>query len=95
MFLYVDPALAPKLELVLFAISYFSFEMRLDKTIESWRAGFYRQVFGVPSEGDDRGFQLADYSYIALYTPREAYSRVFGDLVGVSGRSPTPTARST
>ena len=74
----------PKLRLVVFAISYHSLEYKLSNSIERWRSGFYRQVYGIPSEDGDGAFQLTDYSYIALYTPKEAFRQAIGSLTGVS-----------
>lgn len=81
--LYYDTALVskyassmPKLKLVIFVVSYHSLEYRLSNTIERWRAGFYKQVYGISDEDSEQGFQLSDYSYIALYTPKEAYRQV-------------------
>jgi hypothetical protein len=73
----------PKLNLVIFAISYHSLEYKLSNSIERWRAGFYKQVYGIPGEDGDGGFQLTDYSYIALYTPKEAFRQVLGSLGGI------------
>jgi len=72
----------PKLKLVVFAISYHSLEYKLSNSIERWRSGFYRQVYGIPGEDGDGGFQLTDYSYIALYTPKEAFRQALGSLKG-------------
>lgn len=72
----------PKLKLVVFAISYHSLEYKLSNSIERWRSGFYKQVYGVPGEDGDGGFQLTDYSYIALYTPKEAFKRALGSFAG-------------
>jgi hypothetical protein len=74
------------LKLVIFTISYFSLEYRLNMSIERWRAGFYRQVYQIPGE-DGQQLDLSDYSYIALYTPKEAYSFVLQRLR--SGRAST------
>jgi hypothetical protein len=73
----------PKLKLVVFAISYHSLEYKLSNSIERWRAGFYKQVYGIAGEDGDGGFQLTDYSYIALYTPKEAFRQALGSLGGV------------
>lgn len=74
----------PKLKLVVFAISYHSLEYKLSNSIERWRSGFYRQVYGIPGEDGDGGFQLTDYSYIALYTPKEAFRQALGSFTGVN-----------
>ncbi len=74
----------PKLKLVVFAISYHSLEYKLSNSIERWRSGFYRQVYGIPGEDGDSRFQLTDYSYIALYTPKEAFRQALGPLAGVN-----------
>jgi hypothetical protein len=73
--------LAPHLKLVIFALSYFSFESRLDRSIESWRCDFYRQVYSIEAEGGDHGMGLTDRSYIAMYTPKTAYAIVLRDLL--------------
>lgn len=73
----------PNLKLVVFVISYHSLEYRLSNSIERWRAGFYRQVYGIAGEDARQGFQLTDYSYIALYTPKEAYRQVLNHAPGI------------
>jgi hypothetical protein len=72
---------APNLQIVIFTFSYFSFESRLDRTIESWRSGFYRQVFGINPENGERAMALIDFSYIALYSPNTAYALVLKNLI--------------
>ena len=79
---YVD--LIPNLKLVIFAISYHALEYRLTNSTERWRAGFFRQVYGIPSEDSEEGFEIANYSYIALYTPKEAVRRVSGGFLGAA-----------
>jgi hypothetical protein len=71
----------PNLKLVIFTISYHSLESRLINSIERWRAGFYKQVYRIPGEGGDEGFELSNYSYIALYSPKIAFRRVLGDFL--------------
>jgi hypothetical protein len=68
------------LKLVIFTISYFSLEYQLDKGIERWRAGFYRQVYDIPDENGQESLQLINYSYIALYSPKVAYTLVLQKL---------------
>lgn len=72
----------PRLRLVIFTLSYHSFEYKLSSGIERWRAGFYRQVYGIPGEDEEAGFSLGDYSYIALYTPKTAYGLVLEQFRG-------------
>ena len=67
---YVDSM--PNLKLVIFSLSYHSLEYRLMNSVERWRSGFYKQVYGIPGEDAGEGFKLTNYSYIALYTPKEA-----------------------
>lgn len=66
----------PRLKLVIFTISYHALEYKLSNSIERWRAGFYQQVYGLPGEETRERLQLTNYSYTALYTPKEAYRRV-------------------
>ncbi len=87
--LHYDTALVMKyapqakaLRWVIFGLSYFSFETRLDRGVESWRVGFYKQVFNLPGEHNETRFALLEHSYIMLYTPRHAYDLVWRDLVG-------------
>jgi hypothetical protein len=79
---YVD--LIPNLKLVMFAISYHALEYRLTNSTERWRAGLFRQVYGIPSEDGEGGFEIANYSYIALYTPKEAIRRASGGFLGAA-----------
>lgn len=74
----------PNLKLVIFTISYHALEYRLINSIERWRAGFYRQVYGIPGEDGKEGFELTNYSYIALYTPKEAFRQALGEFLGGS-----------
>lgn len=71
----------PKLKLVIFTISYHSLESQLKNSMERWRGGFYKQVFGIRREDEGGEFQLADYSYIGLYSPKLAYRQVLEDLL--------------
>lgn len=84
--------LMPRLRVVIFGVSYHSLEYRLANSIERWRGGFYRQVHGVEPEGGDEGLQLSNYSYIALYTPKEAWRRVLGGADGGGGAAGGETA---
>lgn len=79
---YVDSI--PNLKLVIFAISYHALEYRLTNTAERWRTGFFRQVYGIPSEDGEEGFQLTNYSHIALYTPKEAVRLASGGFLGAA-----------
>lgn len=72
----------PRLRLVIFGVSYHSLEYKLGNSIERWRGGFYQQVYGVAPEGFGERVQLSNYSYVALYTPKEAYRRVLARLRG-------------
>lgn len=72
----------PNLKLVIFTISYHSLESQLINSIERWRAGFYKQVYQIPGERREAGFELTDYSYIALYTPKEAFRQAFSEFRG-------------
>ncbi len=71
----------PNLKLVIFTISYHSLESQLKNSMERWRGGFYKQVYGIPSEDEGAEFQLSDYSYISLYTPKIAYGQAVDDLL--------------
>lgn len=73
-------AAMPKLKLVILTISYHALESQLKNSMERWRGGFYKQVYGIPREDEGEGFQFADYSYIGLYTPKLAYKMVLEDL---------------
>lgn len=75
------PAL-PRLKLVIFTLSYHSLEYKLNNSIERWRAGFYQQVYGLPGEDARQRLQLTNYSYLALYTPKEAYWQVLEHFRG-------------
>jgi hypothetical protein len=86
---YVD--LIPNLKLVIFTISYHALEYRVTNTTERWRTDFYKHVYGIPSEDGDEGFKLTNYSYIALYTPKEALRKASG---GFFGAAAAETARS-
>jgi hypothetical protein len=79
---YVDSL--PKLKLVIFAISNHALEYRLKNNTESWRAGFYRHVYGIPGEDGDPEFKLTNYSYIALLTPKEAVRRATFGFLGAA-----------
>lgn len=82
----------PRLKLAVFTISYSSLEYKLNNGIERWRAGFYQQVYELPGEDAREGVQLRNYSYIALYTPKEAYRRVWGHFRGTGEHSAAPAA---
>jgi hypothetical protein len=84
---YVDST--PNLKLVIFTISYHSLEYRLINSIERWRAGFYKQVYDIPGEDSDEGFKLTNYSYIALYTPKEAFRQASGGFLGAAAAETT------
>ncbi len=79
---YVDSI--PNLKLVIFAISYHALEYRLTNSAERWRTGFFRQVYGIPSEDEEEGFKLTNYSHIALYTPKEAVRLASGGFLGAA-----------
>jgi len=79
---YVDSM--PNLKLVIFAISYHALEYRLLNSIERWRSGFYNQVYGIPGEDSGEGFKLVNYSYIALFTPKEALRLASGGFLGAA-----------
>jgi hypothetical protein len=79
---YVDST--PKLKLVIFAISNHALEYRLMNSTESWRAGFYKHVYGIPGEDGDKEFKLSNYSFIALLTPKEAVRRASGGFLGAA-----------
>ena len=79
---YVDSM--PNLKLVIFGVSYHSLEYRLTNSVERWRSGFYNQVYGIPGEDSDEGFQLTNYSYIALFTPKEAVRLASGGFLGAA-----------
>jgi len=85
---YVDSM--PKLKLVIFGISYHALEYRLMNSVEHWRSGFYYQVYGIPSEDKEEGFNLANYSYIALYTPKEAVKRATQGFLGAAETEAKP-----
>lgn len=79
---YVDSM--PNLRLVIFGISYHSLEYRLTNSLERWRSGFYNQVYDIPGEDSEQGFQLTNYSYIALFTPKEALRLASGGFLGAA-----------
>jgi hypothetical protein len=85
----------PNLKLVIFGLSYHSLEYRLVNSVERWRSGFYNLVYGIPSEDKEQPFTLNDYSYIALYTPKEAVRLASGGVLGAAEleakRIQTPT----
>jgi len=78
---YVDKI--PNLKLVIFAISNHALEYRLMNSTESWRAGFYKHVYGIPNE-DGEELKLSNYSFIALLTPKEALRRATGGFLGAA-----------
>ena len=79
---YVDSM--PNLKLVIFGISYHSLEYRLANSIERWRSGFYNQVYAIPGEDDEQEFKLTNYSYIALFTPKDAVRIASGGFLGAA-----------
>ena len=79
---YVDSM--PKLKLVIFGLSYHSLEYRLVNSIEHWRGGFYSLVYSIPGDDIEQGFELTNYSYIALYTPKEAIRLASGGVMGAA-----------
>ncbi|HEV7475486.1 MAG TPA: D-alanyl-lipoteichoic acid biosynthesis protein DltD [Pyrinomonadaceae bacterium] len=85
--------------MVIFAISYHALEYRLTNSTERWWTGFYKQVYGIPSEDGDEGFKLSNYSYIALYTPKEALRKASGGFFGAAAaetkRSEEPVITGT
>jgi Protein of unknown function (DUF1574) len=74
----------PSLKLVIFGISYHALEYRLENSIERWRSGFYNQVYRIPGEDHEEGFKLTNYSYIALFTPKEALRLASGGFLGAA-----------
>ena len=90
---YVDSM--PNLKLVIFGLSYHSLEYRLVNSVERWRGGFYHLVYGIPGEDSQEEFKLTNYSYIALYTPKEAVRLASGGILGAAEeeakRIQTPT----
>ena len=82
----------PRLKLVIFTISYHSLEYKLSNSIERWRAGFYQQVYGLPGEEARERLQLTNYSYIALYTPKEAYRRILENFQSTGHASAAESA---
>jgi hypothetical protein len=81
---YVDSM--PNLKLVIFGISYHALEYRLMNSVERWRSDFYSLVYRIPAEDGEGRFKLANYSYIALYTPKEALRLATGGLLGAAER---------
>jgi hypothetical protein len=65
---------APKLELVIIPISYFSLESKLRDTIEKWRCPFYHKFYGFPAA---EPLDVKNYSLIALYGASETQSLIF------------------
>jgi hypothetical protein len=90
---YVDSI--PNLKLVIFGLSYHSLEYRLVNSVERWRSGFYNIVYAIPGEDSEEGFKLTNYSYIALYTPKEAVRLASEGVLGAAAleakRIQTPT----
>ena len=84
----------PKLKIVIFTISYHSLETQLKNSMEYWRSGFYKQVHNIPREEEEAGFQIADYSYIGLYTPKLAYKIVLEDLLQKNNSSENALIKS-
>jgi hypothetical protein len=77
--LFIDVQLAelalremPELDTVVFGLAHFSFGYRIDRSVESWRAGFYQHYFGIHEPTDAMRLpQLGDYSVAALYDPSQ------------------------
>jgi hypothetical protein len=56
---------AKNAELVVVAVSYFSFEYRMENSIEPWRTSFYYRFWGIPTSSGKH--KIGDFSSIALY----------------------------
>lgn len=72
----------PKLKLVVFGVSLFTFEMQLHDSPEAWRSHFYYHTFGIPTDDGKPAYSdLRNFSLFALYGAEAS----FGYL---SGRTP-------
>lgn len=60
-------ALLPNLKVVIFSISYFSFEANAGSGPEKWRTFFYRQYYGIPANRWLLRWDVRNYSKLALY----------------------------
>lgn len=57
----------PKLKLVIFPLSYYSLEHRMDSAPTSWRIPFYQSVWGIPPQSTHSYLNLGFYSTTAAY----------------------------
>jgi hypothetical protein len=86
---------AKKMRLVVFASSYFSFQTKLENSIEGWRAGFYRQVYGILPESKTDEWSPLSSSYILLYSPNLAYKIVLDDFRGITDQASAPPSATS
>jgi hypothetical protein len=86
---------AKNLRLVVFASSYFSFQTKLENSIEGWRAGFYRQVYGILPESKTDEWSPLSRSYILLYSPNLAYKIVLDDFLGRTDQAAAPPSATS
>lgn len=82
----------PKLRVVVFDVSYFSFWYRLNQSPNGWRQFIYHQQLGLPIEQSGMSpLDLRRYSRVALHGPTEALhyalhkNESFGPVVTSSG----------
>lgn len=57
----------PKLKLIIFTLSYYSLEHRMDHAPTSWRIPFYQIVWGIPPQSFSSYLNPGFYSYTAAY----------------------------
>jgi hypothetical protein len=71
----------PKLKLVIFGVSLFTFEMQLHDSPEAWRSHFYYHTFGIPTDDGKPSYSdLRNYSLFALYGAESSFSYLSGRM---------------
>ena len=69
----------PRLKLVIFGVSLFTFEMQLHDSPEAWRSHFYYHTFGIPTDDGKPAYgDLRNFSLFALYGAEASFGYLTG-----------------
>ena len=57
----------PELKLIIMPISYFSMEVQIDHSPQSWRGPFHKLIWGIPTQSLSSQLNISNFSFTAAY----------------------------
>jgi hypothetical protein len=76
----------PKLKLIIFPLSYYSLEHRMDRSPTSWRIPFYQSVWGIPPQSFTSYLNPGFYSFTAAYGWQQTLDFIENDFTSEDQR---------